>query len=101
MTIGNISYPIPNWVKVLLERTEELHLVHNERIMNFSELQGIDFNGLLCLRLVGCGEMECVYGVGEASLYAFTRLEVLELAREKIFHSIIVPATCRQTCTIP
>ncbi|XP_077221410.1 putative disease resistance protein At4g27220 [Tasmannia lanceolata] len=86
----NISTPISNWVKVLLERSDELFLVHCEGLENLVKLDAGGFNGLERLWIKECNKIEYLFSVDEMSRNAFWTLKELYLDHmenlKTIFH---------------
>ncbi|XP_077214016.1 putative disease resistance protein At4g27220 [Tasmannia lanceolata] len=56
ININRISYPLSKWVKLLLERSEEIAL--NSVSKNLRDYEGVSFNSVKRLNLYDCDEME-------------------------------------------
>ncbi|XP_077231802.1 putative disease resistance protein At4g27220 [Tasmannia lanceolata] len=90
-SINIISYPISKWVKLLLERSEEIEL---RGVSNIVHLLDVSFNSVKRLNLYDCDEMEHFINTVEESHRvppnAFRILQRLDLKRmeklEKICH---------------
>ncbi|XP_077212770.1 putative disease resistance protein At4g27220 [Tasmannia lanceolata] len=93
-SIDIMSYPVSKWVKLLLERSEEIDLKGVSNIVHLLDDEGVTFNGVKYLRLYRCDEMEHFINTVEESHRvppnAFRLLQRLDLKRmeklEKICH---------------
>ncbi|XP_077214025.1 putative disease resistance protein At4g27220 [Tasmannia lanceolata] len=95
-SINIISYPLSKWVKLLLERSEEIDLmrVSNSNTVHLLDDEGVSFNSVKRLNLYDCDEMEHFINTAEESHRvppnAFRILQRLDLRRmkklEKICH---------------
>ncbi|XP_077212767.1 putative disease resistance protein At4g27220 isoform X2 [Tasmannia lanceolata] len=95
-SINIISYPISKWVKLLLERSEEIDLksVSKSNIVHLLDDEGVSFNSVKRLNLYHCDEMEHFINTVEESHWvppnAFRILQRLDLEcmkkLEKICH---------------
>ncbi|XP_077214014.1 putative disease resistance protein At4g27220 [Tasmannia lanceolata] len=90
----NISYPLSKWVKLLLERSEEIELEGVSNIVHLIDDEGRPFDSVKYLRLYNCDEMEHFINTVEESHRvppnAFRILQRLDLfdteKLEKICH---------------
>ncbi|XP_077214013.1 putative disease resistance protein At4g27220 [Tasmannia lanceolata] len=57
-SINIISYPLSEWVKLLLERSEEIDLRGVSDIVHLIDYEGVSFNSVKRLNLYDCDEME-------------------------------------------
>ncbi|XP_077231546.1 putative disease resistance protein At4g27220 [Tasmannia lanceolata] len=95
-SINIISYPLSKWVKLLLERSEEIELksVSKSNIVHLLDDEGVSFNSVKRLNLYDCDEMEHFTNTVEEShrvppnaFMILQRLDLSGMAKlEKICH---------------
>ncbi|KAF6145236.1 hypothetical protein GIB67_041431 [Kingdonia uniflora] len=82
LSTGNCSYPLADWVNVLIERTHRLHLDYCHSLKNVVQLNPKGFNNLksLFIELVNIEYLVSMEDEERVPVVMFTQLEILKFS---------------------